>query len=668
MPSSTNTSLGMTERTPTISVLMPVYNTEAFLREAITSVLDQSHTDFELVIINDGSSDGSDAIVRSFADPRIRYVVHDRNRGLIAVLNEGLELAKGRYIARMDADDVMRKARLAKQFAFMEAHRHIAVVASFVDYINADGEVTGVWDIDRAIVTEAQISRMMPRTNCIAHPSVLIRKDALGSARYAPQQKGAEDWDLWMRLLARGKRIAKVAEPLIGYRLHPGSVMAGEKGRSAQEFRLLRTRHRFLASEWSALHVSALHARVVNAQVRTVARLLRNKMNQLARDAYRVLTYSPFALIREKRLLRSALGAWNGDQLLLFPYLNAGGAEQVHADIAGTIADRSPLVIICGFSTDRAFEQRFAAHASTIELPRLLNHPWSRAAAHRRIAAKLNAREHATLFSSNTSTFFELLPLLNKEVRTAYLQHAFLYQPAGNAQHRIWLRHFDRVDDYVFVSRAAKAEYERFLLANSVPRGAFDKLHFISNAVKHYGTVKDHDRTGILFVGRNSAEKRPELFLQLASTLEASLPGRFRFTAVGIEQQASHPFVAFKGIVHDADALAALYADHDILALTSTREGFPMVIMEAMAQGLVVLSTPVGDVPNRVEPSFGCISSSFEPAAVIEEMSAAIRALDSDRDRMRGMKAAALANAKAEFDPALFAERYRTLLLGSSST
>lgn len=658
----------MAERTPSISVLMPVYNAAAFLREAITSVLDQSHADFELLIINDGSSDGSDAIVRSFADPRVRYVAHERNQGLIAVLNEGLELARGRCIARMDADDVMRKDRLAKQFAFMEVHPGIAVVASFVDYINADGEITGVWDIDRATVTEADISAMMPRTNCIAHPSVLIRKEAVDGLRYAPQQKGAEDWDLWLRLLARGKRIAKIAEPLMGYRVHPGSVMAGEKGRSAQEFRLLRTRHRFLLGEWGKLHVSALHARVLKAQVRTVARLVRGDLKEFARDAYRVLTYSPFALMREKRLLRSALETWNGDQLLLFPYLNAGGAEQVHADIAGAIADRSPLVIICGFSTDRAFEQRFTAHATTIELPRLLNHPWSRTAAHRSIAAKLNARERPTLFSSNTSTFFALLPLLNKEVRTGYLLHAFLYQPGGNAQHKAWLRHFDRIDRYVFVSRAAKAEYERFLLANSIPRGAFGKLQFISNAVKDFGTVKDHERTGILFVGRNSPEKRPELFLQLASVVEDAFPGRFRFTAVGIEQQASHPFVSFKGIVHEADALASLYADHDMLALVSTREGFPMVIMEAMAQGLVVLSTPVGDVPNRVDPAFGYVCSSIEPAAVIEEVSAAIRALDSDRERMRRMKAAALATAKAEFDPALFAERYRALLLGSSST
>ncbi len=653
---------------PAITVLMPVHNAVAFLREAIDSVLRQTYSDFELLIINDGSTDGSERIVRSYSDQRIRFIPHDRNRGLVTVLNEGLDRARGRYIARMDADDVMREDRLAKQFEFMEAHPGISVVAAFVDFINTDGEVTGVWDIDRATVTEAEIRAMMPRTNCIAHPSVLIRKDALGDLHYAQQQKGAEDWDLWMRLLARNKRIVKIAEPLMRYRVHQGSVMAGEKGRSAQEFRLLCTRRRFLASEWSNLHVSALHARAMKAQVRTIARILRNRMEQLAHDGYRVLTYSPFALIRERRALRSALGAWTGDQLLLFPYLNAGGAEQVHADIAGTIADRSPLVIICGFSTDRAFEQRFTAQATTIELPRLLNHPWTRPAAHRMIAAKLNEREHATLFSSNTSTFFELLPLLKKEVRTAYLLHAFLYQPGGNAQHKAWLQHFDRVDDFVFVSLAAKAEYERFLLANNVPRGAFEKLHFISNAVKHFGTVKDHERTGILFVGRNSAEKRPELFLQLASMLEASLPGHFRFTAVGIEQQDSHPFVTFKGIVHDAEALAALYADNDMLTLTSTREGFPMVIMEAMAQGLVVLSTPVGDVPNRVEASFGCISSSTEPATVIKDMSAAIRALDSDRDQMRGMKAAALAKAKAEFDPALFAERYRALLLGSSST
>ena len=650
----------------TITVLMPVHNAGPFLREAIESVLSQTHTDFELLIIDDGSTDDSEGIVRSFSDARIRYVRHDRNRGLVAVLNEGLGLSRGHYIARMDADDVMRADRLAKQFDFLEAHPAIDVVAAFVDFINTDGEVTGSWDTDRAAVSEPEIRAMMPRTNCIAHPTVMMRADIARSTGYAA---GHEDWDLWLRLLAKGRRIAKIPEVLLHYRIHVNSFMGGLKRDVPLEIRMLRSRWEFLRGEWAHGRFGGIQWPVLRAQTRTFARhVVKNKARTFLRDLKRILTYSPFRLVRERRVLRNAMSTWEGPQLFLFPYLSAGGAEQVHADIVGTITDRSPLVIICGFSVDRAFEQRFTAQATTIELPRLLNHPWTRAHAHRMIAAKLNERKRTTLFSSNTSTFFDLLPLLNKEVRTAYLQHAFLYQPSGNTQHKAWLRHFDRVDSYVFVSRAAKAEYERFLFANNIPKRVFEKLRFISNAVKDFGAVRTHERTGILFVGRNSPEKRPELFLQLASVLESSHPGRFRFTAVGITAQGSHPFVSFKGMVHNAAELAALYADHDLLTLVSTREGFPMVIMEAMAQGLVVLATPVGDVPNRLEPSFAFISSSTEAATVVQEMSTAIRALDNDRDRMFQMKSVALAKAKAEFDPVLFAEHYRTLLLGSSST
>jgi glycosyltransferase involved in cell wall biosynthesis len=121
--------------------------------------------------------------------------------------------------------------------------------------------------------------------------------------------------------------------------------------------------------------------------------------------------------------------------------------------------------------------------------------------------------------------------------------------------------------------------------------------------------------------------------------------------------------VRFEGRVNDAGRMAELYAAHDLLALTSHREGFPLVVMEAMAQGLAILATPVGDVPNRLDASCAVVTSSVERAVVLREMEAAVLDLDTDRPRLQAMKRTALNKARVEYDPERFRQRYRELLM-----
>ena len=655
-------------RTPAVSVVLPLYNAAAFLREAIDSVLAQTFTDFELIIINDGSTDSSERIVRSYADPRIRFLHHDRNRGLVAVLNEGIERAKGRYIARMDADDIMLPGRLSKQEAFLKEHPEIDLVAAHVELMNVDGETTGVWDTDRAVVSEDEIRAMMPRTNCIAHPTVLFRSSSLGSLRYDPRMTEGEDWELWLRMLSRGLRIAKIPEVLLRYRQHPSSFTSAAKEQKLQEPRLLRMRHRFLIGEWKSLRFSVLHWVVIKAQMRSLARHIKlNVLPPLMRDAYRVLTYNPIRLLYESNALKKTLHTWNGQHMFLFPYLSMGGAEQVHADIVASVADQHPLVIMCGFSADRAFRQRFAQSGIVLEIPRLLNHPWTRNAAHRAIAQKVNSLSNATVLSSLTNTFFELLPLLKPETRTYFMQHAFLFQPGANVQHKAWLKQFDHITGYLFPSEMARKEFDRFLFHQNIPGSRSAKLLSTPIAIPLFGAVQEHERTGIIFVGRDSPEKRLGLFLLVADELERRLPGRFRFTVVGAQQHEGHPQVVFKGIIKDVGILSALYDDNDLLLLSSTREGFSLVVMEAMARGLAVVSTPVGDVPSRVGPSTGILTSTIEDETVAKEMVDGIIALDSDRTRLQNMKIAGLALSRTEFDPARFRSTYRALLIAPAS-
>lgn len=653
---------------PLVTVLLPVHNAAPFLQAALDSILAQTFTDFELLAIDDGSTDGSSDLLAGCTDPRLRVIRHTANHGLIASLNEGLEAARGRYIARMDADDVMLPHRLEKQVAFLEAEPHVAVVAALVETINTDGEVVGSWDTDRATPDEPTVAAMLPRTNCIAHPTVMLRRSALGDLRYDPRQPGAEDWDMWLRMLSRGLRITKLPEVLLRYRQHVASTMGREKEATPYELRMIRIRRRFLLGEWRRLHFSRVQPAVIQAQARTWGRYLRYTLwPALARGLYRRLTYSSWGIVREQLALRKAERSWRGRTAIFIPYLHTGGAEQVHADIVAAVEDQHPLVVVSGFSTDRAFSAELARHATLLELPRSLNHPGWQRRTQARLAALINAREAPTVLGALSATFFDLLPLLRPAIPAFHLQHAFLYQPDGNRQHTAWLRHFPRVNGYVFVSGQARKEFERFLFAHHVPRSQFGKLHLITNAVHHFGSVRTHDRMGLLFVGRDSEEKRLPLFLSVCDALEAERPGRFRFTVVGAETRPGHAHVQFAGRVNDAERMAALYANHDLLVLTSFREGFPLVVQEAMAQGLAVLATPVGDIPNRLDAGCSMVTSHTEEASVLQEMTVAALALDADRSRLQAMKAAALAKALAEYGPERFREAYRALLIAPSS-
>jgi len=655
-------------RKPTVSVVMPVHNCARFLREAIDSVLAQSFTDFELVLVDDGSTDGSAAIMDGCSDHRIRLVKHDRNRGLVAALNTGLDNAQGTFIARMDGDDVMVPHRLATQVRFLEEHPAVALVAAFVDLINEDGAVTGVWDTDREAVMEAAIRALMPKTACIAHPTVMIRRSALGALSYDPRQTEGEDWDLWLRMLSRGLRIAKIPEALLLYRQHPSSFTGTNKSRQVLELRLLAMRRRFLLGEWGALRLNRLHLDVLLAQVRSLARHVRsNLLPPLIRSTYRTLTYSPIRMLREQRALKRTLAGWKGHHLFLFPYMGVGGAELVHTGIAASVSDMHPLIVITGFSKDRAFEDRFTKSGTVLEIPRLLNHPWTSRATHRAIAQKLNHRSDAVLSGALTAAFFDLLPLLKREVRTYFVQHAFLYQPAANLQHKQWLRFYDRVDGYVLTSEMARKEFDKFLFHQGIPASRSTKLIAAPSAAPVFGEVREHERTGILFVGRDSAEKRLDLFLRITNELEVRAPGKFRFTVAGAAHRAGYPHVVFLGIVRDPDAMSAVYSEHDLFVLTSTREGHCLVVTEAMAHGLVVVSTPVGDVPGRVDRSNGFLTSTIDEPPVLKESVDAIIAVESDHLLMHRLKEAAIARIRKDYDPEEFRRVYRALLTRSAS-
>ena len=213
-----------------VSVVMPVYNGERTLRAAADSILTQSFADFEFLIVDDASTDDTAAILDGYArrDARVRLLRQER-RGpcLSAALRIGCAAAAGRFIARMDADDVAFADRLERQVRFLDEHPEIAVVGGALQYLGAGGPLPRFL---RHPTSPEAVRDALQEYNCIAHPTAVIRRDvyeAVGGFRRVFMH--AEEYDLWLRIAERHP-LANLSDPVLYYRLHPGQISFAQIG------------------------------------------------------------------------------------------------------------------------------------------------------------------------------------------------------------------------------------------------------------------------------------------------------------------------------------------------------------------------------------------------------------------------------------------------------
>lgn len=208
---------------PLVSVIFPVYNSEKFLTEALSSIIEQLYTNIEIIIINDGSTDNSLEIIKSFQkrDHRIKIISRE-NKGLVSSLNEGISNAEGDYIARMDADDISTPDRIYKQLNYILANPSIDILGSNIEYINDLSEKIGK---SKYPLSNSQIRKALPFWCCLAHPTILAKKSVfVAHAQYESKYR-SEDYELWLRLRRNKKfQFGNMRESLLKYRLHDSQM------------------------------------------------------------------------------------------------------------------------------------------------------------------------------------------------------------------------------------------------------------------------------------------------------------------------------------------------------------------------------------------------------------------------------------------------------------
>jgi glycosyltransferase involved in cell wall biosynthesis len=203
-----------------LTVLIPVYNGEKYLDSAINSILNQTFTRFEFLIINDGSTDHSEEIIRSYTDPRINYVKNDGNKGIVATLNIGLEMSRGKYIARMDADDIAFPDRLEKQLNFMLSNPECKLCGTNAIAINEIGQQA--YKLKRSyLMDDIKVQHLF--RNSFIHPSVMLDAAVAKKFKYSSNHQYAEDYYLFSQITLNYK-VANLKDNLLNYRIHPENI------------------------------------------------------------------------------------------------------------------------------------------------------------------------------------------------------------------------------------------------------------------------------------------------------------------------------------------------------------------------------------------------------------------------------------------------------------
>ena len=250
---------------PKISLIMSVYNGEDYLPEAIESVVNQTFADWELIVINDCSTDSTAEILRDFArrDARVKVHTNEVNLRLPSSLNKALELAQGTYIGRMDADDICLPDRLQKQYAFMEAHPDVALSScrfmTLKKGVIASGGCGGRNDAEA-------IKALLLVTNPVLHPGIIARAEVIRGLKYDPNFTCTEDMELWTRFVMEGHKIEVLPDYLMLYRLHDKQITQTTLEKQHREVLAIQKRYcgtllEAMAPEQEAFYITGIYFR-----------------------------------------------------------------------------------------------------------------------------------------------------------------------------------------------------------------------------------------------------------------------------------------------------------------------------------------------------------------------------------------------------------------------
>lgn len=354
----------------------------------------------------------------------------------------------------------------------------------------------------------------------------------------------------------------------------------------------------------------------------------------------------------------------------LFPFYHVGGAEQVHADIVRKAAGKNPLIVITHSSRGNFLRETFAGSGTLLEISKWTGNPVSAAVMVGYLAACINSSSKPMVFAANTPFFYTVLPYLKQEAFLVDLIHAF-----GGGMETVSLPHAARINRRIVIDFNTYDSLEQMYVSAGLPMELLKRVDLVENGVAVPALKPEkgaNQRLQILYVGRGSKEKRVHIVGKVASVCrERGLA--VDFTLVGeLEGEidaVDRPHCRFTGEITDRRRIAEIYRGGDLLLLTSEREGFPLVLMEAMAHGVVPVSTDVGGIGRHLhhgENSFLVMNSPNE-AEIVGYLAEIVENACRDRQLLSRLSDAAYAYAARHFSGEGFHSYYERLCDGTAA-
>ncbi len=646
----------------TLTVLMPVYNASLFLKDAIESVLNQSYANFEFIIINDGSTDNSLEIIKSFTDKRITLINNERNLGIIKSRNIGLKRATGKYIANMDADDISLPTRFEKQIDYLEKNPKVAILASKLVLINQYNKEIGYWPEDNSTNTKQDISTTLPIINCIGQPTIMMRSSVVKVFGYK-EFKNNEDWGMWLEVLASEYEIDKLPEVLLRYRQHSTSttVTANKLG---VEKKIISFKYHYLKYRITHGVFKRTDKRVLISYLKDCLKYLFKSLSpRLYSVGLTLMKLNKANFVKQYFTARKVFKNSNAPIIWFFPAFHTGGAERVHASILEAVNAKNSITLITSKSDNAVFLDTFSKYTQVIEVYDLLKFDFSK----RWLVKQINNQNPKKAFGCNSEFYYKVIPNLNTSIECIDLVHAFVHKHEIGPEK--WsIACIDKLSHRIVINQKTKNDFIEFYNENGIEKKYVSNIQLISNFVEANLNVvpKSTDNLKVAFVGRGSEEKRVGLIAKLANKISkqhlniefhfigdvtASIPPEFKSNCI------------LHGVISDEKILSELYNQFHILIIASTREGFPMVIMEAMMHGVVPICTNVGGISEHViQNKTGFLISSLEENDIITDFETKIIELYSNRNELQKIAEEAHNYALLHFNKEVFNSSYIKLL------